>query len=506
MSLRLRLLLAVGVVAGLALLVADAATYTALRSQLYQRVDQSLDTSAAAIEQILLSSGLPGDANVAVLAPGTFVEVRDGTGNVVGVPVAAHVAGGRAEIPALPAAIGGLSVSANGGRTDVAVYFTVKSADAGGPPFRVRASVLPNGEQLIVAVPLTNTVDTLHRLLAIELAVSAGALVVAAVVGWWLVRVGLAPLAEIKQTAAEIADGQLDRRVPGEDDDTEVGQLARALNVMLGRIESAFAQRDATEARLRRFVADASHELRTPLAAVMAYSEMFQRGASERPADLARLLAGIQAETARMSKLVEDLLLLARLDEGRPLEHRPVELVGLTAQAVETATAVGPEWPVRLQADRPVEVVGDEGRLRQVVDNLLANVRAHTPPGTSTSVRVGLEGDQAVIEVADDGPGLTDEQAGRVFERFYRADPSRSRQRGGSGLGLSIVAAIVAAHGGRVAVSTGSAESHGATFTVHLPTVSAVPEAEAAGGAAEAGGASGARGPSGTQPPATASH
>ena len=505
MSLRLRLLLAVGVVAGLALLVADAATYTALRTSLYQRVDQSLETSSVAIEQVLLSSGLPGESTVAVLAPGTFVAVRDGAGNIVGVPVAAHVAGGRAVLPALPVEISGLSRSANGSR-DGAVYFTVTSADAGGPPFRVRASGLPNGQQLIVAVPLTNTVDTLHRLLAIELAVSAGALLAAAGLGWWLVRVGLAPLAAVKQTAADIADGQLDRRVPGEDHDTEVGQLARALNVMLGRIESAFAQRDATEARLRRFVADASHELRTPLAAVMAYSEMFQRGASERPADLARLLAGIQAETARMSKLVEDLLLLARLDEGTPLEHHPVELVGLTAQAIETATAVGPEWPVRLHADRPVEVVGDEVRLRQVLDNLLANVRAHTPPGTTTQVRVGLDGDQAVIEVADNGPGLTEEQAGQVFERFYRADPSRSRRRGGSGLGLSIAAAIVAAHGGQVAVSARSDASHGATFTVRLPAVSVVPQSGAAGDGPEVGGPSGASGPSGTQPPATASH
>ena len=512
MSLRLRLLLAVGLVAGLALLAADAATYTALRTSLYHRVDQSLDTSSNGIEQILLSSGMPRDASVLGLAPGTTVEARDAAGNILAAPMVVREPGGRTDLPALPADIGGLSASPVGARSGAAVSFNVRSTDAGGPLFRVRASALPGGLQLIVATPLTDTIDTLHRLLAIELAVSAGALVIAAGLGWWLVRVGLAPLAEVKQTAAAIADGQLDRRVPGEDSDTEVGQVARALNVMLGRIEGAFAQRDATEARLRRFVADASHELRTPLAAVMAYSEMFQWGASERPADLARLLAGIQSQTTRMSQLVEDLLLLARLDEGRPLERRPVELVRLTAQAVETATAVGPEWPVRLRADRPVEVVGDEGRLRQVVDNLLANVRAHTPPGTNTQVRVAAEGDQAVIEVADNGPGLTDEQAGRVFERFYRADPSRSRQHGGSGLGLSIVAAIVAAHSGQVAVSEGSAGTGGSIFTVRLPAApfaadSGAPAwAAGTGAVAQPGAVAGPAGAGGTQPPATASH
>ena len=259
--------------------------------------------------------------------------------------------------------------------------------------------------------------------------------------------------------------------MPGDAADTEVGQVARALNTMLGRIESAFAERNATEARLRQFVADASHELRTPLAAVAAYAEMFDRGASVRPDDLARVMTGIRAETDRMGQLVEDLLLLARLDEGQPLEHRPVEVVALAAKAIETATTVGPDWPIRLHADQPVEVVGDPARLRQVVDNLLANIRAHTPPGTTALMRVSANANEAVVEVSDNGPGLTDEQVSRVFERFYRADPSRSRQRGGAGLGLGIVAAIVAAHGGRVAASSGPAG--GAVFTVRLPLAEA---------------------------------
>ena len=246
-----------------------------------------------------------------------------------------------------------------------------------------------------------------------------------------------------------------------------MGEVARALNTMLGRIEEAFAQRDATEEQLRRFIADASHELRTPLAAVTAYAEMFDRAAVDHPEDLGRVIGGIQAESGRMGSLVEDLLLLARLDEGRPLERKPVELVAVSADAVAAARAVGPDWPVELRAERPVDITGDAARLRQVLDNLLANVRAHTPAGTTARVTVSEDGDEALVEVADDGPGLTAEEASRVFERFYRADPSRSRHHGGTGLGLGIVAAIVAAHGGKVDVS--AAPGSGTTFRVHLP-------------------------------------
>jgi two-component system OmpR family sensor kinase len=324
-----------------------------------------------------------------------------------------------------------------------------------------------NGIQRIVALPFSGVSGTLSRLLNIELAVTGGALVAALLLGWWLVHVGLRPLRRIEDTAEAIAEGDLDRRVPGDTARTELGRLARVLNSMLTRIQDAFAQRDATEARLRRFVADASHELRTPVAAVGAYAELFERGASERPADLARVIAGIRTETGRMGHLVDDLLLLARLDQGRPLEREPVELVGLAAQAVDAARAMGPSWPVRVEAREPVEIEGDEGRLRQVMDNLLANVRSHTPPGTSVVVRIGTEGDHAVVSVIDDGPGLAEDAAARVFERFYRVDGSRSRQSGGAGLGLAIVQAIVAAHGGRVTLTT--EPGRGATFAVRLP-------------------------------------
>jgi two-component system OmpR family sensor kinase len=282
------------------------------------------------------------------------------------------------------------------------------------------------------------------------------------------------PLADVEATAGAIAEGDLERRVPGDEAPTEVGHLAKSLNTMLGRIQAAFAERDATEAelrrseaRLRRFVADASHELRTPVAAVAAYAELFERGANDRPVDLARVMSGIRVETSRMGELVDDLLLLARLDEGRPLAREPLELVSIAAQAVDAARTVGPQWPVRLEAGQPVEILGDAARLRQVLDNLLANVRAHTPEGTSVVVKVGQEGDEAIVVVSDDGPGMTADEASHVFERFYRVDQSRSREHGGAGLGLAIVAAIVESHGGTVSAS--SAPGRGATFTVRLP-------------------------------------
>ena len=243
---------------------------------------------------------------------------------------------------------------------------------------------------------------------------------------------------------------------------------------MLERIQSAFSARLASEARLkeyeqhlRQFVADASHELRTPIAAVSAYAELFERGGAEHIDDLPRIVSGIRTETARMDRLVNDLLTLARLDEGVPMEMAQVELVALTSEAVHTATAVGPEWPVRFWAARPVEVTGDKDRLRQVVDNLLANVRAHTPEGTTTTVPVDQIGDQAEIEVRDSGPGMPQEEARHIFERFYRADPARSRTSGGSGLGLSIVWAIVAAHGGTVTAT--SAPGEGMAVSVRIP-------------------------------------
>jgi two-component system OmpR family sensor kinase len=251
------------------------------------------------------------------------------------------------------------------------------------------------------------------------------------------------------------------------DDRTEVGQLGLSLNSMLGQIEAAFSAQQESESRLRRFVADASHELRTPLTSIRGYAELFRRGAADRPEDLAKAMRRIEQEAARMGVLVDDLLLLTRLDQGRPLEREPVDLARVAADAVDDARAVDPDREITLDTPERPTVTGDDVRLRQVMGNLLTNARQHTPPGTPVHVRVATEDGSAIVEVADEGPGLTPDQAVRVFERFYRADESRTRERGGTGLGLAIVAAITEAHGGKAAVET--APGAGARFRVELP-------------------------------------
>jgi len=497
MSLRTRLLIAIGVIAFVALAIADIATYRYLESYLYQQADQQLSLTHGRFEAAVNSGqsisasycyapGLSSPPAGSPPAPGgepepggprsnvtgaVAVEVRSPTGGLVNGQSCAAYVDSTPHLPQIPATITGFSTAADGTR---AAYFDAPSTKAGGPEFRVRASTLKDGNLLIVALPLGEPVSTLHQLLLVELAVTGGAVVLALIGGFWLVRIGLRPLRDMETTAESIAAGNLTERVPGENGTTEVGRLARTLNIMLARIESAFGARlaserrlRASEARLRRFVADASHELRTPIAAISAYAELFGRGASEQKADLERLMGGIRTETTRMEQLVTDLLLLARLDEGRPMERRSVDLVALCAQAVHTASTVGPDWPVAFHASRPIEVEGDATSLRQVMDNLLANVRAHTPPGTAVRVSVEPEGQGAIITVADDGPGMDPDEAAHIFERFYRSDPSRSRAHGGAGLGLSIVSAIVANHGGTV--SARGKIGSGTTFTVRLP-------------------------------------
>jgi two-component system OmpR family sensor kinase len=269
------------------------------------------------------------------------------------------------------------------------------------------------------------------------------------------------------ETAGAIAAGDLTRRVDTANSETEVGRLGLALNAMLTQIEQAFAEREESEARLRRFVADASHELRTPLTSIRGYSELFRRGADERPEDLAKAMRRIEEEASRMGVLVDDLLLLARLDQGRHLEHVPVDLTRLAEDAVGDARTVSPERTFTFTPNGSVTVMGDEPRLRQVLANLVSNAYTHTPPASTVDIRVTRDDQSAVIEVADDGPGLTDEAAAHAFDRFWRADMSRTRARGGVGLGLAIVAAIAQAHGGEAAVE--SEPGHGATFRVRLP-------------------------------------
>jgi two-component system, OmpR family, sensor kinase len=356
---------------------------------------------------------------------------------------------------------------------------------------RWRVAVQPlddgSGGSVVVAASLDGIDATTRQLRLIDLGVSLVVLAVLAGLGAAIVRASLRPLVEIEQTARAIAAGDLTRRVPDRDPRTEVGRLGRALNTMLAQIESAFGARAASEAsarrsedRMRRFVADASHELRTPLTTIRGFAELYRQGGARDPAELDRLMRRIEDQAARMGLLVEDLLLLARLDQQRPLDRRPVDLLALAAEAVNDARAVAPDRPIELvlggeDGDRGSEaalvVLGDDQRLRQILANLVNNALAHTPAGSPVEVRVGassLDGRPgAAVEVVDHGPGLTPEQAERVFERFYRADPARSPADGGAGLGLSIVAALVAVHGGTVGVD--SVPGRGARFRVVLP-------------------------------------
>jgi len=459
LSLRWRLVLGTIALTAVGLVAADVATYTSLRSYLYGRVDSTLNAVHPSVEQSVFGEGGPGPRPDEIAPVGYCVQVRALTGRTLMSGCQGAPGEHQEAAPKYPKSVS-LPSHPNSGEGDRIHFLTVSAVDGGGR-YRVRASIEgdhPN-ELLFIAAPLRSEDNTLHRLLLVELLVTLAVLGGLAVLGLWIVRLGLRPLHAIEETASAITAGDLSHRVEIENERTEVGRVGAAINDMLGRIEES-------DRRLRRFVADASHELRTPLAAVRAYAELFTRGAESRPDDLARAMSGITRESERMSLLVEDLLLLARLDEGRPLARDRVQLDEIVAEAVETARMVDPERPLHLAAE-PVTVVGDHDRLRQTVDNLLANVRSHTPAGAPARVRVGLEDGRAIVDVEDSGPGLSEEALARVFERFYRDDASRSRASGGVGLGLSIVAAVVRAHGGAVRARSGRAG--GAVFRIELP-------------------------------------
>jgi two-component system OmpR family sensor kinase len=368
----------------------------------------------------------------------------------------------------------------------------------------IRPTTLPDGTRgaQLVAQSLGDVDRTVDQLTMLLLIIGGVAIVVLAGVGYLVVRASLRPLGEVERTAAAIAGGDLSQRVPAIDPRTEVGQLSTALNTMLAEIELAFAERAASESaarhseermrqselaarrseeRMRRFVADASHELRTPLTTIRGFAELYRQGAVTDAQELARAMRHIEEEAARMGLLVEDLLLLARLDQERPLAQVPVDLLPVAVEAVAGVRAADPAREIRLEigrTDPPPIVIGDEPRLRQILANLLANAVKHTPPVTPVTVTLHTECAAAdgtgrvVLVVADKGPGMSTEHAARVFERFYRADAARSRADGGAGLGLAIVAALVAGHAGVITVET--APGRGASFRVELP-LAAVP-------------------------------
>ncbi len=488
-TLRARLVVAIALLAGVALLLADAAGLARLHSDLLSRVDAQLRLGAAAYAQP--PGQRPPDPGprpgfLRNISPGLRISFfdPDGTEHTFGDP--------RAEgAPAL-GSLAQLSSHA-GGRP-----YTVDDLNSGAP-WRVIVRQRPGSTALVaIAVSLHQIYSTERTLLGIDAAVTGLVLLLLAALAAWVVRLGLAPLTAMEATAQQIAAGDLSRRVEDVDPHTEAGRLGLAFNAMLAQIEAALAARTASEQRLRQFLADASHELRTPLTSILGFAELYRRGGTPSGPDLDEAMGRIEAEAARMAVLVGDLLLLARLDEERPLERRPVDLLAIAADAVRDAHARIPNRFVALagfadyeDGEEPVTVLGDEARLRQVATNLVANALQHTPADAAVTVRVGRDlpagagavgaavGDEpptgtptAVLEVTDTGPGLPADQAGRVFERLYRADPSRQRTSGGTGLGLAIVAAIVSAHGGRVEMRT--EPGTGAAFRVLLPARVAV--------------------------------
>ncbi|MEO3801336.1 HAMP domain-containing sensor histidine kinase [Nonomuraea sp. B1E8] len=361
--------------------------------------------------------------------------------------------------------------------------FTVESQAAGGPNWRVVAVPGRVGQSRMTAISLGDVEGTVSQLVTIVAVSGGGTLIVLGFACYWLVRRSLRPLGEIARTAKDIAGGDLSRRVPLWAGTTEVGKLGRSLNTMLARVEAAVREREAaaessrrsamaarrSEELMRRFMADASHELRTPLTSIRGFAELYRLGEDKSLAEAVRLLSRIEGQAARMGLLVEDMLLLARLDQRRALAMQSVDLLSLAATAVIDAQTLAPDRRIELVrlygGEGDVLVTGDESRLGQVLNNLVTNALTHTPPGTPFQVRVGADGDHAVVEVADEGPGFTAEVAERVFERFYRADPARSA--GGSGLGLSIAATLVEAHGGIVTAE--GEPGKGALFRVILP-------------------------------------
>ena len=359
-------------------------------------------------------------------------------------------------------------------------------ASVNGSDIQWRAVSVRGPHGLItVAIDLSDVQHTVRSLVWLQFGIGVAVLIVVGIAGFAVVHRSLRPLTEVEQTAAAIAAGQLDRRVPERDPRTEVGRLSLALNGMLTQIQQAVASSESSaekargsEDRMRRFITDASHELRTPLTTIRGFAELYRQGAAR---DVAMLLSRIESEASRMGLLVDDLLLLARLDVQRPLEYLRVDLLALVSDAVHDAQAIDPKRTITMEVlDGPgtPEVLGDEPRLRQVLSNLVVNALQHTPSSADVVIRVGTAGDDAVLEVADWGPGMSQEDASRVFERFYRTDSSRARASGGTGLGLSIVNSLVHAHGGVVTVTTAPGE--GCCFRVTLPRVSEVTAQEPA--------------------------
>jgi len=454
------------------LATAGFATLSLLQRSLVSEVDSELNSAAQPLAQRVLNNlvnSLVGAPSVRTDDEGLPSDYFVQFANPDGSAPKAQFAGpqSRTGIPLLPVIDVGV-VAAHAGEP-----FTVPAQD-GSTRWRVVAKSLNNGKGTVaVALPLTAVEATMDRMRATLLGIALGVVALGSLAGYLAVRRSLRPLRTIETTAEAIAAGDLSRRVPESPPTTEVGRLSLALNTMLAQIEEAFGARAASQERMRQFVADASHELRTPLAAIRGYSELYRMGALRTRPAVADTMRRIEDSATRMGTLVEDLLHLARMDEGRPPAQVPVDLSALARDALSDVRALDPRRASSLvtldgvgDVGRCV-VLGDDGRLRQVVTNLVGNAVQHTESGTAIEIAVGSEGDHGVIEVRDHGAGISPENAGRVFERFYRVDSSRTRESGGSGLGLAIAATIMAVHGGTIEIR--QTEGGGATVRCSVP-------------------------------------
>jgi two-component system OmpR family sensor kinase len=482
-SLRARVLASVLLLAAAGLVALAAVTYAEQRSFLLGQIDQEARGAGPALTHALDTAGFTpaGPANPVAgpdedgpagqrggpgapnpnLPPGTYGQRRDASGHVLGHVLISY---GQATpaTPRIPASV------------PIGNVFTVGSSGSSGLRYRVYASHDQHDSGItVVAVPLHDVDQTLHRLLLVELLVIAGVLAALGASAFFVVRLGLRPLDRMSITAGEIAAGQLSRRVSPATPRTEVGRLGLALNAMLERLEQAFSQREASEERLRRFLADASHELRTPLASIRGYAELFRMGATRDEAETQTAMRRIEDESKRMGVLVEDLLTLARMDEAPELRREPVDLAALARDAVEDARAVAPARSIALDAPDAAVVSGDAHGLRQVLANLMRNALVHTPDAGAIEVTVGQDEQTVTVSVRDHGPGLPEGSSERLFNRFWRAEAGRERGKAGAGLGLSIVGTVVDAHGGRV--SAADAEGGGARFVVVLPRLASEP-------------------------------
>jgi two-component system OmpR family sensor kinase len=467
MSLRGRLLVGVAMVAVVLAVAAVLITRTT-ESDLVDRVDAQLVAADPAVHDAGFDPpgpGGPGDHHAGGPTGGNLTTLYvasvypDGTVDFVETPTV----GASDDLPA----ISGDKALESAQEADPKP-FTVGTDPASGARYRVLAVRSRAGSgTIVIALPLHDVDAAVSRLIRVEISVTLLIVAVLGLVTFWVLRLGVRPIKQMTVTATAIAGGDLSHRVPDVKSGTEAGDLGHALNAMLGRIEDAFNQRALSEARLRQFVGDASHELRTPVTTIRGYAELYRAGGLEDADELAQAMRRTEAEAIRMGALVDDLLLLARLDQGRPLEQSRVDLGALATDAATDARVVNPARVIELEAKDPVTVTGDEMRLRQVVANLMANAVLHTAPEAAIAIRTFRDAGRAVLEVEDHGAGMAPDIASHAFERFYRADRSRSRAAGGTGLGLSIVRAIVEAHGG--AVSLRSALGAGTTVRVELP-------------------------------------